>query len=92
WEYHNWLFANQDELGSISFAQGAAGLAIDEADFTSCLSDDTITTLVERDFAEGQALGITQTPTLVIGDVALVGTQTFEEVERMLVPLLKNGN
>ena len=89
WEYHNWLFANQDDLGSISFAQGAAGLEIDEADFTSCLPDDTITTLVERDFAEGQALGITETPTLVIGDVALVGAQPFEEVERVIVMQLQ---
>lgn len=89
WEYQNWLFASQGALGSVSFADGAAELGLNLASFTSCLSDATIPSLVERDFAEGRALGITETPTLVIGDVALVGAQTFEEVERFLAPLLQ---
>lgn len=92
WEYHDWLFSNQGEVSSSALLQGADALALDGERFTACLEDDTIQTLVERDFAEGRALGIDQTPTLVIGDVAVVGTQTFEEVERVLVPLLQDGN
>ncbi|MBI1961553.1 MAG: thioredoxin domain-containing protein [Parcubacteria group bacterium] len=92
WEYQNWLFANQGDFSPSALLEGAARLGLDESRFTECRSDDTIPTLVERDFAEGQALGITETPTLVIGGVALVGAQPFEEVERVLMPFLKNGN
>jgi len=92
WEYSNWLFASQKELDSLAFADGAAAFGLDVGSFTACLSDAIMHTLVERDIAEGAALGITETPTLVIGDVALVGTQAFEEVERVLAPLLTYGN
>ncbi|MBI2050628.1 MAG: thioredoxin domain-containing protein [Parcubacteria group bacterium] len=92
WEYQNWLFANQGDFSPSALLEGAARLGLDEARFTECRSDDTIPALVERDFAEGRALGITETPTLVIGGVALVGAQPFEEVERVLMPFLSNGN
>ncbi|MDZ4221338.1 MAG: DsbA family protein [Patescibacteria group bacterium] len=92
WQYQGWLFANQGSLGTMAFKEGAAEFGLSDARFTECLSNATIHSLVERDFAEGQALGITETPTLVIGDVALVGARPFEEVERVLVPLLQNGN
>ncbi len=92
WEYANWLFANQSGLGSVPFESGAASFGLSTERFTACLADGRMQALVERDFAEGRALGITETPTLVIGDVALAGAQTFEEVERVLVPLLNNGN
>ncbi|OJI06367.1 hypothetical protein BK004_03950 [bacterium CG10_46_32] len=89
WEYHDWLFKNQGNALSVDFARGAQELGLNEKNFTQCLSDDTIRTVVSRDFAEGKALGIDQTPTLVIGDVALVGVQTFVEVEQALAPLLQ---
>lgn len=92
WQYQGWLFANQGSLGPLAFEEGAADLGLSGARFTECLSNDTIHFLVERDFAEGQALGITETPTLVIGDVALVGAREFSEVEAMLAPFLQNGN
>ena len=96
WEYANWLFANQGLVGderSLSYqdinSSLDAGAQLDIPAFQACRDDATIHALVERDIAEGRALGITETPTLVIGDVALVGAQTFEEVERFLAPLLK---
>ncbi|MBU2575890.1 thioredoxin domain-containing protein [Patescibacteria group bacterium] len=85
WEYHDWIFENQNVLAPVSFETGARALSLDIAGFTSCMLDDTISALVERDFQEAQALGINTTPTIVIGDVALVGVVEFEDIERAIL-------
>jgi len=91
WEYHDWLFERQEALTSVPFDSGARSLDLDVVKFTSCILDDTIPFLVERDFQEGHALGVNETPTIVIGDVALVGVVEFGEIERaILTELQKN--
>ncbi|PIN93158.1 hypothetical protein COU54_04145 [Candidatus Pacearchaeota archaeon CG10_big_fil_rev_8_21_14_0_10_31_24] len=90
WEYHDWLFTNQGVLETTSFESGAKLLNLDIENFTACLLDDKIASLVQRDFAEAQALGIGTTPTLVIGDVALVGIVSFAEIEKALLINIDN--
>ncbi|MAG29250.1 hypothetical protein CL632_03875 [bacterium] len=91
WEYHDWLFANQADIALINFSDGAIGLGLDNERFTRCLEDDKIANLVDRDFAEAQALGIDETPTLVIGDVALVGVQEFSNIENLIISELQKA-
>ena len=89
WEYHDSLFANQGFFDEISLASAAKGLNLNIDHFTKCMEDDKISYLVEQDFREGQALGVDSTPTLVIGDIALVGVSSFEDIEKAIISATK---
>ena len=62
WPYHDWLFKEQKNIKSLAFTAGAKALGLDEAKFTACLADKKVAGYIERDFLEGQALGVAQTP------------------------------
>jgi protein-disulfide isomerase len=85
WQYHDWLFKNQKDLGKLSYQQGARelGLAVDK--FTACLSAGDEMKLVERDFLEGQALGVEETPLFVVGERAFTGVVEFADFERVVL-------
>ncbi|PIP67288.1 MAG: hypothetical protein COV79_00890 [Parcubacteria group bacterium CG11_big_fil_rev_8_21_14_0_20_41_14] len=85
WEYHDWLFNNQNILSDAAFESGAQLFGLNTLAFTQCLQDDTIENLVEQDFREGQALGIDSTPTIVIGDVGLVGVSSYQDLEAAII-------
>lgn len=85
WQYHDWLFKNQKDLGKLSYQQGAREFSLDLNKFTKCLSDEDKRKLVERDYLEGQALGLEETPLFVIGERAFVGVVEFEDFERVVV-------
>jgi len=84
WEYHDWLFDHQTSLGSISYEQGALDIGINVDQFSSCFSSGEIDPIVERDFLEGQALGVDITPSYVVGDYAFAGPVTYETLERVI--------
>ncbi len=84
WDYHEWLFDNQAKLGSVSYDAGAKEVGIDAADFGACIEAGNYADEVERDFLEGQALGIDATPTFVIGNIAFAGPVTYEDMERVV--------
>jgi protein-disulfide isomerase len=85
WTYKSWLFSNQDKFSQESFIAAAVALGLERDKFVGCLSNTKIGDIIDRDFAETTALGIDSTPTIVIGDIALIGVMPFEEVERVIL-------
>jgi protein-disulfide isomerase/uncharacterized membrane protein len=73
WQYHNLLFANQQELGRVFLIQYAARLGMDVARFTECLGSADIQARVREDAAEGGRLGIDSTPTVFINGRKIKG-------------------
>jgi protein-disulfide isomerase len=78
WQMHNWLFANWDGENQGAFAAPrltaiatAAGLVMTAYDTCMATGDQQAAATNETD--EGVALGISQTPTLIINGQALVG-------------------
>lgn len=81
-EYHDVLFTKQQELSVENFKTWALELGMDEAKYDSCIQDSTIKQMVQEDFAEGQQLGVSGTPSVVLNDKLIVGAcpaQTFEQ-------------
>jgi|GEM_PF-1140999 len=78
WEYHDVLFANRDALSISDLKQYAADLGLDTATFDSCLDSGEKAAKVLADTEEGRALGITGTPTYVLGDRIVPGARTYE--------------
>ena len=52
--------------------------------FRADLASRESTRAVQEDFAEGQAIGVTGTPALVVNGVAVIGAQATEVFERVI--------
>ena len=85
WQFHDYLFANQNgenkgwfsasRLGGIAQANG-----LDVATFTTCRADATHRQAVLAETAQGRALGVTGTPTIVIGGELQTDLTTYDKL------------
>jgi len=69
WPMHDRLFANQSRLGSELYPQLARDLGLDVDRFSSCMSSHSRKREIQRDIAEGRQLGVTGTPTVLLGKI-----------------------
>ena len=83
WKYHDLLYENQASGFSDEKLQALAEKAgLDAGRFARDYEDAGSAGPVQKDFREGQRLGVNGTPTFVINDRVLVGLQpvgVFEE-------------
>ncbi len=97
WEMRDTLFKNSAKLGQEDLQQYAADVGLDVAAFDACLASDRHLTEIDKDSAEAKRVGITGTPTFVIGKAAgdklsgtvVVGAQplnTFKSAVDKLLP------
>ncbi|MGH2467536.1 MAG: DsbA family protein [Candidatus Limnocylindrales bacterium] len=78
WLYHDYLYANQGAENSGAFSRDrlvamATMAGLDVASFSACLDDPSVAQAVTAETAQGSALGVHQTPTLMIGSQQLPG-------------------
>lgn len=83
WEYHDRLYAapvapNSGTFGRERLLANASEVGLDAAAFGACLDDRRHHAAIEADTAAAAGLGLTGTPTFVIGDQRIVGAQPFE--------------
>ena len=71
WEYHDYLFANQDNLSRDSYNKIALELNLNLADFNRCLDGNDRIEVVGQGLIDGQKLGVDATPYLFIGNRAV---------------------
>ena len=69
WEMHDRLFANQQALAMSDLLRHAQALELDLTAFQSCLADGKTSAKVREDLDEARRLGLTGTPTFMIGEV-----------------------
>jgi protein-disulfide isomerase len=81
---HDKLFENQSAMGVASLKQYAAEIGLDTTKFNTCLDSGAMASEVQADFAAGQALGVSGTPSFYINGTKLVGSQPFSEFERVI--------
>jgi protein-disulfide isomerase len=74
WEMHHLLFQNQRALQVEDFERYALKLNLDDAAFEACLEQGKYATKVEKNYADGSAVGITGTPGFFIGKTGANGT------------------
>lgn len=82
WEYHDVLFRSQSVLSTDMFRAAAQQVNLDIARFTTCFDAGETLPIVQRDLAEGIALGIDATPTLFVNGTRLVGAASLEDLTR----------
>ena len=64
---HTRLFANQRALGLKDLPQHAEALGLDASKFQQCVESGRYASAVRKDLADGQAAGVTGTPTFFLG-------------------------
>jgi protein-disulfide isomerase len=67
WELHERLFGNQRALNRPDLSTHAKAVGLEVAAFDQCVDSGKYTARVRKDIAETQKLGISGTPTFVVG-------------------------
>jgi protein-disulfide isomerase len=86
WEMHELLLTRSKDLGADAILRDAEQLRLNKASFQSCLESGRLAAKVKEDVARAQDLGISGTPTFILGrsrngevaGVKLVGVQSYE--------------
>lgn len=104
WEYHDYLFKNQPSESDISMFNSdkltsiASGLALDATKFKLCLDSTKYNQNLTQDQKDGQAAGVSGTPSIIIGKAGpsgvingklIVGAQPLNVFQSAIDPLLK---
>jgi protein-disulfide isomerase len=90
WQMHDSLFASQDRWARVPnptpvWESLAQSLGLDMTAWRNCLSSHATRTQVEQDFSRMAQVGVTGTPSFVIGDsLAVVGAAPFEEFRKAI--------
>ncbi|MBU1131244.1 DsbA family protein [Patescibacteria group bacterium] len=84
WQFHDYLFINQESLGEELYQNIAVNLNLDINEFNRCLAGGELALYIESDIAEAGALGVDGTPYLFINGQRFGGVITLEELEEKL--------
>jgi len=95
WDYHDWLYKNQPPetdtsmYNTDSLTTAAVNLGMNGDEFRSCLSANKDTANVQKDLADGQAVGVSGTPTFYINGKQIVGAVPYDTFKQAIDEALK---
>jgi protein-disulfide isomerase len=98
WPFRHVLIVNADKLTRDDLLNYARDMKLNLESFTACLDSDRFKEQVQRDVTDGNAVGVSGTPTFLIGKttkaktfdaIKLVGTQPYSFFESKLNELLQ---
>ncbi len=84
WEFHDRLFTNRRALDRASLLAHAAAVGIDQAAMSAALDDRSLDAAVDADIKDGEARGITATPSLLVNGKLQAGALSVEQLERLV--------
>ena len=93
WDFHDIVYANQDGENQGGFSrdrlgQMAEAIGLDKAAFTTLLDDPDLIAAMKAETAEGVALNIDSTPTLVVNGVVKPGLPDWEQMQAIIAEAL----
>jgi protein-disulfide isomerase len=78
WKLNEVLLQNQGALEDLDLARHAAGVGLDVDEWQACLASGRVEPGIEADFALGQAVGVSATPTFYVNGILVSGAQPYE--------------
>jgi protein-disulfide isomerase len=88
WKMHKILFQNSQAdgtgLNTPDLKKYAADIGLDAGTFNQCLDSGATTAIVQKDFQEGSAVGVSGTPSFFINGQQLVGAQPFSSFQQAI--------
>jgi len=96
WEYHDALFATQQQWAALSDAGPvldsiASRVGVDVPEWKQCVRSGKMRPSIENDRDRLEAAGVRSTPSFLIGDLVLLGTQPMEALRPALDAALAKG-
>ena len=95
WEFHDYIFANQNNLSDTGDAlktkllAGAQSLKLNTDKFSTCLTDKTYLSQISTDFQDGETLQVQGTPTWFVNNYRLTGSLSEQKLQELIAGLLK---
>lgn len=83
-EFHDLLFNNQQQLSSDNYRTWAEQVGADLSAYDTCIEDPSVAEEIDGDLAEGQELGVSGTPSFIIGDELVVGAQPYSVIREVI--------
>jgi protein-disulfide isomerase len=77
WEFHDLVFANQQDLTREAFVKYAGEMNLDVDTFSKCFDQQDHMSEIQADYSYAQNLGITGTPTFFINGQYVSGAQPY---------------
>jgi len=84
YEMHNMIFENNDKLSVANLEKWAVELGVDKVEFNNCVKDSKVLAEIDADLAEGSKVGVSGTPSFVIGSEVIVGAQPIEAFRQII--------
>lgn len=90
WDFYNYLYKNQPAETDTSMyntdtlTQAAVSLGMDDSKFRNCLDNKTDAAKATKDMTDGQAAGVSGTPTFFVNGVSLVGAQPYSAFKALI--------
>ena len=89
WDMHALIYGNQhgENKGALSrdrLTEMAVLLGLDKDAFVALLDDKALKDAVQAEIDEGKALGVSQTPTLVINGVPKPGVPSWDDIKKLI--------
>jgi protein-disulfide isomerase len=90
WDFYNYLYKNQpDEADTTMYntdtlTQAAVSMGMEDGKFRSCLDTKKNDAKAAKDLADGQAAGVSGTPTFVINGTLVVGAQPYAAIKAVI--------
>ncbi len=90
WDFYSYLYKNQPPetdttmYNTDTLTQAAVSLGMNDSQFRSCLDNKTDDAKVSKDMADGQAAGVSGTPTFFINGISLVGAQPYSAFKQII--------
>lgn len=89
WLMHDKLFQNQGASGN-QLIELAEQIGADTVKFSQCLNSDKYVAQIQKDYAEGEDLGVTGTPTWFINGYRVKGDIPYEMFIGVVEEMLEN--
>ena len=83
WAYHKKLMASED-LHEEQYQAIADEVGLDRAKFDACLTSNDFSEAIDRDIADGEAVGVSGTPAFFINGRMISGAQPFARFKELI--------
>ena len=88
WDFHDWIFENQTDITTENLkakvAEWAATKQLEPIQLAGCIEKNATVAEVEKNQAEGRALGINSTPTMFVNGRRMVGGVPFQNLKAII--------
>ena len=91
WDFHDFLFDNQNDLKQDGLKKRAAELKLDTAAFESCLDSGQHVGDIDKELDEGYSLGVTMVPTIFINGRRFFGKRSPADLQPIIEEELSGG-